>query len=357
MAELRITHTYEEGTLLDGPLTSEDYKTVLKPLRTTWRWSNTVGWHLRGSRDKPARSWVINQSAEALRAAGHVVEVDIDDNATPMADREKARAERMDSRADALAAKGERRRAEGNARWNRGREVFDAIPFGQPMLVGHHSYKADRRRRERASDNMRQGFALIRDADRIDDRADSAANHMRHRHNPVTVANRIQTLEAALRGVERDIVGREQWVREPDGRDVWRRRPVTGERLAELEVRKATLTDEIEFWRGVRAEQVAHGQATDYSRDTVGPLDLVRYRGDWYPVARVNAKTVTIPSMTGGSWTSTVPYHELADHHRVGDGEWVRMARGLSTVVLRDGGTHKVIERLRARLDQVSREG
>jgi hypothetical protein len=42
--------------------------------------------------------------------------------------------------------------------------------------------------------------------------------------------------------------------------------------------------------------------------------DRVKVRGTWYPVVRVNAKSVSV--QTPYSWTDTVPYAELQDPSR-----------------------------------------
>jgi hypothetical protein len=52
----------------------------------------------------------------------------------------------------------------------------------------------------------------------------------------------------------------------------------------------------------------------NYGPEAINKGDQVKFRGSWYEVRRVNRKSVTIPSMVGGSWTDTVPYHELSGH-------------------------------------------
>lgn len=62
------------------------------------------------------------------------------------------------------------------------------------------------------------------------------------------------------------------------------------------------------------AAQIGSGTATGYSSETVNKGDRVKVRGYWYPVVRVNAKSVSI--QTPYSWTDTVPYAELQDLRR-----------------------------------------
>lgn len=47
---------------------------------------------------------------------------------------------------------------EGNARHERARALADVIPFGQPILVGHHSEGRDRRYRARIHQNFTKAF-------------------------------------------------------------------------------------------------------------------------------------------------------------------------------------------------------
>src|SRR5947207_1571026 len=51
--------------------------------------------------------------------------------------------------------------------------MADAIPFGQPILVGHHSEKRDRRFRARIDGKFRKGIALHKKAEDLKHRAAS----------------------------------------------------------------------------------------------------------------------------------------------------------------------------------------
>ena len=76
----------------------------------------------------------------------------------------------------------------------------------------------------------------------------------------------------------------------------------------------AETVDQLTYWRGIRAAQIAEGTATNYDRDTVKKGDRVRVRGHWREVVRANAKSVSVT--TGYSWTDTVPYAEIQDLSR-----------------------------------------
>ncbi len=82
-------------------------------------------------------------------------------------ERREIRIERLEERAD-------KARAESEARLNRAKGMADCIPFGQPILVGHHSEGRDRRFRAKIENNFRKGFELHDKAKRLESRAESA---------------------------------------------------------------------------------------------------------------------------------------------------------------------------------------
>lgn len=67
--------------------------------------------------------------------------------------RQEARKERLEARAEKLSA-------EANRRSKAGWDALHAIPFGQPILVGHHSEKRDRNYRARAINNIDKSVEL-----------------------------------------------------------------------------------------------------------------------------------------------------------------------------------------------------
>lgn len=59
--------------------------------------------------------------------------------------------------------------------------------------------------------------------------------------------------------------------------------------------------DEIAYWKSIYADLQVSGVASKHSRDTISVGDLVQRRGHWYPVVRVNAKTVSVRMHAGAS--------------------------------------------------------
>ena len=58
------------------------------------------------------------------------------------------------------------------------RRMGSAIPFGQPILIGHHSETRDRNYRARITGKMGKGFALMDKASHYADKAASVGHDM-----------------------------------------------------------------------------------------------------------------------------------------------------------------------------------
>jgi hypothetical protein len=299
---LTITHTHETGTLLEGTARGDGTPVILKRALLNWRWSRTLGtWYVPHSRDKMGDRYGIGQTAEALRTAGFEVTFSIDDTHRDIALAEAERAQRQDDRVAALAAKAERKDAVANAAHARAERDFERLPpGGEPIKPEHHSAPRHRRALDRAHSSMGASVRASEDAERAALRAQAATHTTSARHSRTTVYNRIKTLEADLRGVERDITGTTRHADKP--------RPATGGYLARLQARAAQLADQIAYWRDYA--DTHHPVA--YGKHNVAKGDRVRVGGEWREVVRVNDKTVSVT--TGYSWTDTVPWHRITGH-------------------------------------------
>lgn len=83
---------------------------------------------------------------------------------------------KVTARIDRLNGIADKRAAESAATWDRAHEMAQVIPFGQPILIGHHSEKRDRAYRERIWQKMSSGAKLYGESQEYRRRADSAAN-------------------------------------------------------------------------------------------------------------------------------------------------------------------------------------
>lgn len=70
-----------------------------------------------------------------------------------------------------LEARATRAHTESAAAFGAARRIGAGIPFGQPILVGHHSERRHRRDAEKITRNMRKGVALAAEAERLERRA------------------------------------------------------------------------------------------------------------------------------------------------------------------------------------------
>jgi hypothetical protein len=76
-------------------------------------------------------------------------------------------AERRAARVARLAARSAKAHAVSERALTTARRIGDGIPFGQPILVGHHSERRHRRDAAKIEQNMRKGVEASKDAERL----------------------------------------------------------------------------------------------------------------------------------------------------------------------------------------------
>lgn len=311
---IRIEHSHETGTLVEGTAKGDGTAAHLKA--SGFRWSGRLGaWYLPHTRDRDAREYTLEQAAAALREAGHQVMVSINDTARCVEEIEADKAQRAEARASRRRAMAEKAGQRAENAYGAARQIADGIPFGQPILVGHHSQRRAERDAERIRQNMRRTVAESAKADYHQRRAEAAAGERDRRYNPVTVANRIETLSAELRKTERALTGhtRTLFTYRDGTRAVEETAPASGAYAERLQRRRNELTRQIDYWQQVRADQIANGEATSYSRDTISKGDRVLIRSTWAVVVRANPKTVTV-QYAHVPFELKYTYAEIKDH-------------------------------------------
>jgi hypothetical protein len=77
------------------------------------------------------------------------------------------------ARYDRYVAAAEKAQRESDANWKQASLMADFIPFGQPILIGHHSEKRDRNYRARIESKHRKGYELHQKAAEYRSRAES----------------------------------------------------------------------------------------------------------------------------------------------------------------------------------------
>ena len=187
--------------------------------------------------------------------------------------------------------------------------------MGEPIKVGHHSEGRHRAAIAKSDSAMRKSIAADQAAQDAADRATNAEQATARRYAPAQVVKRIERLEAELG----------TWRRRRDGSsrrlsngmlDVTA--PAQGEYAGRVQREIEHLTDQIEYWNGVRQQQVADGQVVEYSRDAIRLGDLILFSHAWGKVIRLNQKSVTAVSAYG---KMLAPYARIEDHRPQSGGE------------------------------------
>lgn len=295
MAMLEISHTREGGTLIEGTARGDGSSEVLKGLR--WRWSRGLGmWFVPRSRDCAVDVHLVERTMQALRSAGFEVSVVVDDAPRPVEVVERDRSERAQARAQAMEAKAQRREATAEQAWARHeRAVAQLPPGGEPVKVGHHSEGRHRRALERSWSSLGSAVHASNEAQEAQRRAEVAAHTDAVRSAPLTVARRIERLEADRGRVARALA-----------------EATAPARVERLSAQLDELVEQLDYWGSIRRQQLEDGQAPGF-----GPADVEvgarvrRGASQWLTVLRVNSKTVTVAPRFEGFPNARVPYFEI----------------------------------------------
>lgn len=276
-------------------------------IRRPWTWGGRTGaWVLPRNLRPETRAYAIRTVKAALEAAGYVVEVEDTGVRQTEAERREAAAERLEQRADRYDERAARRAAESDARYATVRRIGDMIPMGQPILVGHHSEGRHRRDIERMHSNMTKSVEAQREAERLAERAEGLRRELVG--TPlVTLRRRIERLRVEVRDYDRKLDDAIGGGRRGLLRDL-RQRAQEALDLDQAELERRAEEDGVRVW--TREDFVKGDEVMD------------RY-GEWQPVIRVNAKTVTVPHgidglrAAGHTWTRQ--YAEIRGRRRNGE--------------------------------------
>ncbi|PPD24607.1 DUF3560 domain-containing protein (plasmid) [Methylomonas sp. EFPC1] len=118
-------------------------------------------------------------------------------------DEDKSLVERAEERADRFGDYSVRRSHDAESARKAAAAIADNIPFGQPILVGHHSEGRARRDAARIEGGMIKAIKLWDTADYWKRRAVGALHHAKYKELPAVRARRIKGLEADKRKQER----------------------------------------------------------------------------------------------------------------------------------------------------------
>lgn len=150
--------------------------------------------------------WTPGREDLLLRFCGHIE------------DETSTREERAEDRARRFEGYSKKREAEAQSTAAAVDNLAKAIPFGQPILIGHHSERRARKDAERIENGMRKAVNLWNTAEYWQDRARASLSHATYLEKPAVRYRRIKKLEAEKRKQERTIQGYEKarafWSRE-----------------------------------------------------------------------------------------------------------------------------------------------
>ena len=231
------------------------------------------------------------------------------------------RAERLEDRAANATVK-----ANGFAA--RAHAIADNIPFGQPILVGHHSERHARKDAERIRSGFDKAGEAYSKAEHLAGAAHASRAHQAHLAAPGTIARRIERLSAELRKLERQIArgpGCASAVSEYTVDDVARWTVITDELRAEIAENQAQLA-------------ATGGLKADRLEVKVG--DVIGVHGGFaVRVSRVNPKSYSGMIVAGGAAGHT--------------GKWERSE--VSSVVARAGEPFAITPADQERIDEKAR--
>ena len=296
---MNIVLSAEGGAVLHG--TCRDDAAAIKAIGG-WKWSGKLkAWYL-------PRSWrdeTVERKVEAtVKALGCTVETEAVETGE---DRLARLADNAETRAERLAAKSEAARDEAMARYAKAKALSDVIPFGQPVIAGHHSQARHLRDLAKIRNGIGAAVEGLNESDRLADAARSAEQTGERLADPARRMARLVAIDRELAGPMTSARRRERLVAEREALDAQLDRAV----FASAEtVQKG----DIVRWQGQRAAvvrvnktsvSVGHWQYGTGTGERFGPVDR--------PLIPVDPET-------GKAWkyTDKVPWHLIESVQRGG---------------------------------------
>lgn len=146
-------------------------------------------------------TWTPEREDRAIALVG-----EIGDEDSTLVDRAEARADRFETYAEHRGEDAARAHAAVAA-------IADGIPFGQPILVGHHSERHARRDAKRIETGMRKAVKMWETEKYWEARAKAALRHARYKDLPAVRFRRIKTIETDKRREEKVVADAEGFLK------------------------------------------------------------------------------------------------------------------------------------------------
>ena len=134
--------------------------------------------------------------------------------------------ERAKQRADRFSVYQEKRKSDGDQSYNAVQEIAQRIPFGQPILVGHHSQKRAERDQKRIENGQQKAVRSWQTSDYWKEKALDVIRHAQYKDRPDVRMRRIKKLEAEKRKYIRTIEKSESLIKiwtKPEKELTWER--------------------------------------------------------------------------------------------------------------------------------------
>lgn len=107
--------------------------------------------------------------------------------------------ERSEQRAERFEGYQENRLKDANTAYDAAKELAEGVPFGQPILVGHHSEKKARKLAEKIERGFQKAVSMWNTAQYWQSRAEGVLRHAKYLEKPEVRVRRIKKLEAENR--------------------------------------------------------------------------------------------------------------------------------------------------------------
>ncbi|PVZ84162.1 hydrolase [Serratia sp. S1B] len=148
-----------------------------------------------------APAWTPGREDLLIELAG-----EIEDEDNSLFDRQAERAERFSDYS-------EKRGLESEQTLNAVDKLASQIPFGQPILVGHHSERKARKHAEKIENGMKKATMLFERSEYWEQRAAASLRHAKYKELPAVRYRRIKKIEADLRKSEKNIERAEKYLK------------------------------------------------------------------------------------------------------------------------------------------------
>lgn len=197
--------------------------------------------------------------------------------------------------AQRIEARATKARDESTAHYERSNQLAEVIPFGQPMMPDHYSYRSDLSYRKKIWRQMDLFVAFYRKAEWLDNRAEGSRRLQRRTTNISMMQNRLDRLQADVRFVRRNYEEAKK-LRETD-LDYYRKR-------------LTILASEIVPLQAALAERGGLPFDKVEAERPFQPGDLIQIRGRAVYIVKVNPKTIKVADpkvhyATGKMWELT----------------------------------------------------